>query len=161
VVHLHTRAQNTKAIERSAGSLERGENSRKPGTVASSGFHGLAPVRGPWKHRVISAKCKRPDIAKRHGVPIPEEVDFFAYELGELVEQRTACGPRVDKPAGSIVEWTATRRGSSRGRQRLDRTQSDSCDSASERRAKSAASRYSPAEPSNYAGPIVAGPNGH
>jgi hypothetical protein len=45
-------------------------------------------------------------IAKRHGVPIPEDVDFFADELGELDENWTACGPRVDKPVGSIVDWT-------------------------------------------------------
>jgi hypothetical protein len=45
-------------------------------------------------------------IARNHGVPVPDDVDFFADELGELHEGRTACGPRVDKPAGSIVHWT-------------------------------------------------------
>src|SRR5262245_8955922 len=42
-------------------------------------------------------------IARKHGVPIPEDVEFFADELGEL--DATACGPRVDKPACSVVEW--------------------------------------------------------
>jgi hypothetical protein len=45
-------------------------------------------------------------IAKKHGVQIPEDVEFFSDELNELHEHRTACGPRVSKPAGSIVNWT-------------------------------------------------------
>src|SRR6266540_6312627 len=44
-------------------------------------------------------------IAQKNGVPIPSDVEFFADELNELHKDRTACGPRVDKPAGSIVEW--------------------------------------------------------
>src|SRR5947209_15336356 len=44
-------------------------------------------------------------IAKKYGVHIPEDVDFFEDELNELHEHSTACGPRVDKPAGSIVYW--------------------------------------------------------
>jgi hypothetical protein len=44
-------------------------------------------------------------IAKKHGVPVPEDMEFFANELAELHKNRTACGPRVDKPAGSIVYW--------------------------------------------------------
>ena len=32
-------------------------------------------------------------------------MDFFEDELNELHEQFTARGPRVDKPAGSIVYW--------------------------------------------------------
>jgi len=32
--------------------------------------------------------------------------DFFEDELNELNENRTACGPRVDKPAGTIVFWS-------------------------------------------------------
>ena len=45
-------------------------------------------------------------IATRYGVEIPEDVDFFVDELDELHENLTACSPRVDKPAGSIVLWT-------------------------------------------------------
>lgn len=45
-------------------------------------------------------------IARKHGVPIPDDVEFFEDELGELHKDRTACGPRVDKPTGSIVRWT-------------------------------------------------------
>ena len=45
-------------------------------------------------------------IARRYGIPIREDVDFFEDELDELNENLTACGPRVDKPAGSIVRWT-------------------------------------------------------
>jgi hypothetical protein len=46
VVHLPSRAQNT---EQSAGSLWRGEISRKPGTAVSSGLHRPVPVRGPME----------------------------------------------------------------------------------------------------------------
>ena len=45
-------------------------------------------------------------VAGRYGVQIPEDVDFFEDELNELNENRTACGPRVDKPAGTIVFWS-------------------------------------------------------
>jgi hypothetical protein len=45
------------------------------------------------------------DFARRHGVVIPE-VFFSVDELGVLGPERTACGPRVDKPEGSIVSWT-------------------------------------------------------
>jgi hypothetical protein len=45
-------------------------------------------------------------IARKHGVLIPDDVEFFVDELDELHEGWTACGPRVDKPSGSLVEWT-------------------------------------------------------
>jgi hypothetical protein len=45
------------------------------------------------------------DIARKHGVPIPDDVEFFADELDELNASRTACGPRIDKPAGSFIDW--------------------------------------------------------
>jgi hypothetical protein len=45
-------------------------------------------------------------IAEKHGVLIPEDGEFFADELNELHENWTACGPSVDKPAGSPVSWT-------------------------------------------------------
>jgi hypothetical protein len=45
-------------------------------------------------------------IAKKHGVQIPEDVEFFPDELNELHENKTACGPRVSKPAGNVVDWT-------------------------------------------------------
>jgi len=44
-------------------------------------------------------------IAGENGVVIPEDVEFFSDELNELHENWTACGPRVDKLAGSIVFW--------------------------------------------------------
>ncbi|MBI3409597.1 MAG: hypothetical protein HY040_14750 [Planctomycetes bacterium] len=44
-------------------------------------------------------------IAKQWGVAIPDDVNFFEDELKELHETFTACGPRVDKPAGSTVYW--------------------------------------------------------
>jgi hypothetical protein len=43
------------------------------------------------------------EIAQRHGVPIPDDVDFFEFD--ELPEYMTARGPKVTKPAGSIVFW--------------------------------------------------------
>jgi hypothetical protein len=46
------------------------------------------------------------EIARRNGVEIPEDVSFWVDELGELGPDRTACGPRVDKPDGSIVRWS-------------------------------------------------------
>ncbi len=45
-------------------------------------------------------------IAKQHGVTIPDDVEFFEDELNQLHEKFTACGPRVDKPAGSRVYWS-------------------------------------------------------
>src|SRR5438132_11466233 len=59
------------------------------------------PNPGGQTRTVEEAKA----IAKKHGVPIPEDVDFFEDELNELHEQFIARGPRVDKPAGSIVYW--------------------------------------------------------
>jgi len=44
-------------------------------------------------------------VARNHGLNIPDDAEFFADELNELHANWTACGPRVDKPAGSIVEW--------------------------------------------------------
>jgi hypothetical protein len=40
-------------------------------------------------------------------VVIPEDVDFFPDELGELDENNTACGPRVVRPAGTAIGWSA------------------------------------------------------
>ncbi len=45
-------------------------------------------------------------IAERYGVVIPEDVSFSVDELGDLGPDRLACGPRVDKPEGSIVRWS-------------------------------------------------------
>ncbi|HQU43658.1 MAG TPA: hypothetical protein PK867_12655 [Pirellulales bacterium] len=45
-------------------------------------------------------------IARSNGVNIPEDVSFWVDELGELGPDRTARGPRVDKPDGSIVYWS-------------------------------------------------------
>jgi hypothetical protein len=45
-------------------------------------------------------------IAQLHGVVIPEDVSFWVDELGELGSDRTACAPRVDRQAGSIVSWS-------------------------------------------------------
>lgn len=45
-------------------------------------------------------------IAKRFGVRIPEDVDFFVDELGDLDANTTARGPQVTKPAGDTVSWS-------------------------------------------------------
>jgi hypothetical protein len=45
-------------------------------------------------------------IARAHGVHIPEDVHFAIDALGDLGSDRLACGPRVDKPAGSVVHWS-------------------------------------------------------
>lgn len=44
-------------------------------------------------------------IARRFGVHIPDDVDFFVDELGDLDERTTARGPLVSKIAGEIVTW--------------------------------------------------------
>ncbi len=45
-------------------------------------------------------------IAKRFGVKIPADVDFFVDEWGELGGDITARGPQVTKPAGALVSWS-------------------------------------------------------
>ncbi len=45
-------------------------------------------------------------MARRAGVQIPDDVDFFVDEIGDLDEDTTARGPRVTKPAGSTVHWS-------------------------------------------------------
>lgn len=45
------------------------------------------------------------ELAKKSGVEIPDDVAFFVDELGDLDADHTARGPRVDKPAGSIIYW--------------------------------------------------------
>ncbi|MHB1556649.1 MAG: hypothetical protein ACYC61_04105 [Isosphaeraceae bacterium] len=42
-------------------------------------------------------------IARRFGVRIPEDVEFFVDELGDLDERTTARGPLVSKIAGEVV----------------------------------------------------------
>ena len=37
---------------------------------------------------------------------IPDDVDFFVDELGDLDERTTARGPMVSKLAGTIVTWS-------------------------------------------------------
>lgn len=43
------------------------------------------------------------EIARAHGVAIPECAAFFVDELGSLDVHTTACGPKVTKAAGGIV----------------------------------------------------------
>jgi hypothetical protein len=45
-------------------------------------------------------------IAKRWGVEIPDEVQFYLDEAGELNKELTARGPRVDKYSGERVYWS-------------------------------------------------------
>jgi hypothetical protein len=45
-------------------------------------------------------------IARRFGVQVPNDVDFFVDELGDLDETTTARGPLVSKIAGTIVTWS-------------------------------------------------------
>lgn len=44
-------------------------------------------------------------VAETFGVEIPDDVDFFVDDYGDLDTSTTARGPRVTKPAGSIVYW--------------------------------------------------------
>jgi len=46
------------------------------------------------------------EIARLHGVRIPDDVDFFEDEDGDLPENMTARGPKVTKLAGSVVYWS-------------------------------------------------------
>ena len=45
-------------------------------------------------------------IARKYGVQIPDDVAFFVDELGELNQNITARGPRVDKLVGEKVHWS-------------------------------------------------------
>jgi hypothetical protein len=46
------------------------------------------------------------EIAKKHGVMIPDDITFHVDESGELHKDLTARGPRVDKPSGERVYWS-------------------------------------------------------
>jgi hypothetical protein len=46
------------------------------------------------------------EIATKYGVVIPEDIAFFVDESGELNNELTARGPRVDKPMGERVYWS-------------------------------------------------------
>ncbi|MCY2992221.1 MAG: hypothetical protein NTY19_30715 [Planctomycetota bacterium] len=49
--------------------------------------------------------CEAVEIAKAHGVVVPEYAAFFVDELGWLDEHTTARGPKVTKAPGGIVVW--------------------------------------------------------
>lgn len=46
------------------------------------------------------------DVARRWGVVVPTDVDFFLDEGDELDATITARGPRITKPAGGPVRWS-------------------------------------------------------
>src|SRR5208337_3663308 len=46
------------------------------------------------------------EIAKKHGVVIPDDISFHVDESGELHKDFTARGSRVDKPCGERVYWS-------------------------------------------------------
>jgi hypothetical protein len=46
------------------------------------------------------------EIARKFGVRVPDDVAFFVDESGELGEDITARGPRVDKLVGEKVWWS-------------------------------------------------------
>ena len=46
------------------------------------------------------------EVARSHGVVIPDDVAFFEDEFGELGSDTTARGPKITKPSGAPVEWT-------------------------------------------------------
>jgi hypothetical protein len=46
------------------------------------------------------------EIARAHGVVIPDDVEFHADEVGELHQDLTARAPRVDRPSGERVYWS-------------------------------------------------------
>lgn len=45
------------------------------------------------------------EIARAHGVVIPEYVEFYLDEWALLDEHTTARGPKITKAAGEIVAW--------------------------------------------------------
>ncbi len=45
-------------------------------------------------------------LARSYGVEIPDDIEFHVDESGELHQNLTARGPRVDKPAGEPVSWS-------------------------------------------------------
>jgi hypothetical protein len=46
------------------------------------------------------------EIARAHGVMIPEDIEFHLDESGELHKDLTARAPRVDRLSGERVYWT-------------------------------------------------------
>jgi hypothetical protein len=46
------------------------------------------------------------EIARAHGVVIPDDVELHIDELEELSKDLTARAPRVDKPSGERVYWS-------------------------------------------------------
>lgn len=46
------------------------------------------------------------EIAKNHGVRVPEDLAFFVDEFGELDATITARCPRVTKPLGGRIAWS-------------------------------------------------------
>jgi len=45
-------------------------------------------------------------LAKGHGIVIPDEVEIYIDDAGELHRDFLACGPRVDKSPGQRVYWS-------------------------------------------------------
>src|SRR6516162_1053122 len=46
------------------------------------------------------------EIARKFGVQIPDDVEFFEDEENELPESMTARGPKVTKLTGTTVYWS-------------------------------------------------------
>jgi hypothetical protein len=57
---------------------------------------------GRKKRTIEEAK----EIARRNGVSIPDDVEFFEDEGNVLPDNVTARGPEVTKPSGSTVLWS-------------------------------------------------------
>jgi len=64
--------------------------------------------RVKWRENPIGKKRtieEAKEIARKW-VSIPDDVDFFEDEDDDLPEDMKARGPRVTKPAGSVVFWS-------------------------------------------------------
>lgn len=59
----------------------------------------------PNRHGAIRSLAEAVEIAKAHGVFVPEYVMFFVDELDWLDERTTARGPKITKAAGDVVVW--------------------------------------------------------
>jgi hypothetical protein len=85
---------------------------RLANTEKNSESGGMLTGQSPrlqWKenpHREKRSIDQAKEIARKHGVSVPNDVDFFEDEEGELPQNMTARGPRVTKPSGSIVRWS-------------------------------------------------------